>query len=260
MCPVAAGDGQLALVELEPQPPRRHVGSVHVGEGVHADFVALGVHPPNQVRASRGPRSDHEEGGRHLVGLQDVQDLLGPPGWPVVEGEDDVSVWHAQACLPWTGRVHDRAPASDHGRNRFPAIPGMGGVGALADLTVDQAGDQQRRNEDDQGESEQDPMNGRRPTVRATADGCALHEVVGSTPASGDGAVARLALAVALGPGMAGGVGGGALSVRVLAQDRRRWGCAAWLSGGALGVGELCTLGVVEGVVAGVVVVAVGLG
>ena len=63
--------------------------------------------------------------------------------------------------------------------------------------------------EENQGERKQHPVNVRRPMVRATADGCALHGVVGSTPVSGDGALPALPLPLPFDFAWPGGSAGG---------------------------------------------------
>ena len=72
----------------------------------------------------------------HPVGREDVEDLRGPLGRSVVEGQDDVPVGHAQAGLR-RGRVDDRATVREPASGTSSA-PGFdaGSVGSLAQLTA----------------------------------------------------------------------------------------------------------------------------
>jgi len=81
---------------LLPPVGRGEPVEVRVGEGVGGDLVALGVHPPQDIRVGRLARvapvdAVDEEGGLGAVACEDVKELGGVDEGAVVEGYGDGS-------------------------------------------------------------------------------------------------------------------------------------------------------------------------
>ena len=107
----------LGGVEFQRHDAGRAVAEVRVGEGVVADVVALGDFALHQPRRHLGVRADDEERGRHVLGLEDVEDLRRPLRiGAVIEGQRDL--------------VRQRAGALDHVRS------GQAGVALVVDAAV----------------------------------------------------------------------------------------------------------------------------
>ena len=80
-----------------------------MGIGVVADFMALGHHPLHEAGIGLGIAADDEEGGRHMLGLEDVENLRRPFRiGAVVEGQRHVLVeMRAELAHDIAGRQPD---------------------------------------------------------------------------------------------------------------------------------------------------------
>ena len=64
-----------------------------MGIGVVADLMAFGQHPLHQAGMRLHVGADHEEGGGHVLVLQDVQDRRRPVRiGPVIEGQRQLAL------------------------------------------------------------------------------------------------------------------------------------------------------------------------
>ncbi len=86
--PRPADQRRLGERQLEPQLHVVEVGDVAVAVGVRPDLVALVLDPTGERGVLGDPRAEHEEGARHVVAVEHVEDLRRPGRvGPVVEGE-----------------------------------------------------------------------------------------------------------------------------------------------------------------------------
>ena len=115
-------DGQLGLVQLDATSPRGDVGQVHVRERVHPDLVPGVAHAPQHVGSVGHPGPDDEERRRDVAALEDVEDLGGPSGRAVVEGQHHVPGGDVETRPTRVRRVDDRPAVQDRGGH--PPRPG----------------------------------------------------------------------------------------------------------------------------------------
>ncbi len=85
-------DDALGRVEFEANLPFRDLGHVRMGIGMVADIVAILDHLPQQGRVTDRLFADDEEGCRHVLLFQDLEDLRRPAAVrPVVEGQGQLA-------------------------------------------------------------------------------------------------------------------------------------------------------------------------